>query len=112
MLDLNLKSTACRIHYSAKHELQRSRIKNLYEAPDTKNGATNRDALDDVMGDRAFICPALRLSRRLSSTGVKNYQYRLTHRASNEVWPPWMGVIHGGDVQVRKRQVHAQVILA
>ena len=79
---------------------QAVQIKDLYKSENTKDGAANRDAVDDVMGDRSFICPSISLANQLSSTGVKNYQYRLTHRASNEVWPSWMGVIHGADIQV------------
>ena len=74
----------------------------MYQPANTNDKAANRDALDDAMGDRSFICPSLSLAQQLSSTGVKNYQYRLTHRASNEAWAPWMGVIHGADIQVFK----------
>ena len=90
-----------------KHHLhQVVQIKDLYKSPDPNDGAANRDAVDDVMGDRSFICPSISFAEQLSSTGVKNYQYRLTHRASNEVWPAWMGVIHGADIQVLQLIYH------
>ena len=88
------------------HFLQVAQIKDLYKSPDPTDGAANRDAVDDVMGDRSFICPSISFAEQLSSTGVKNYQYRLTHRASNEVWPAWMGVIHGADIQVLQLIYH------
>ena len=86
--------------------IQVSQIKDLYKLPDPNDGVANRDAVDDVMGDRSFICPSISFAEQLSSTGIKNYQYRLTHRASNEVWPEWMGVIHGADIQVLKLFYH------
>ena len=89
-----------------KHHLQVAQIKDLYKSPDPTDGAANRDAVDDVMGDRSFICPSISFAEQLSSTGVKNYQYRLTHRASNEVWSAWMGVIHGADIQVLQLIYH------
>jgi len=72
-----------------------------YQAGDGSDEAANRDALDKVSGDRAFTCPTLDLAAAASDTAdITTYFYQLTHRASNEVWPPWMGVIHGAEMQV------------
>lgn len=61
-----------------------------------------RDALDDVVGDRSFLCPTMDFAEKYSESGQNVFVYHLTHRASNEVWPDWMGVIHGADIQVYK----------
>ena len=80
---------------------QRDKLKLVYQVGDGTDEAANRDALDKVSGDRAFTCPTLELSDSFDSAGLRTYFYHLTHRASNEVWPPWMGVIHGAEIQVR-----------
>jgi len=62
----------------------------------------NRDSLDKVCGDRSFTCPTKELTDMLSRRGIRTYFYYLSYRASTEVWPDWMGVIHGADIQVMK----------
>lgn len=82
----------------------RRRILEMYAPEDTTDGAANRDSLDKISGDRSFTCPTRQLAEILSEGGAKTYFYYLTHRASNEVWPPWMGVIHGAEIQVHVGQ--------
>ena len=72
----------------------------LYLPGNGSDHAANRDALDKVSGDRAFTCPTIELTEAFDGAGIRTYFYYLTHRASTEVWPPWMGVIHGADIQV------------
>ena len=79
---------------------QREQLKTLYQPGDGSDQAANREALDKVSGDRAFTCPTIELTEAFDGAGVRTYFYHLTHRASNEVWPPWMGVIHGAEIQV------------
>lgn len=82
---------------SAEH---RDQIKDLYVVKGGDDGESNRDSLDKVCGDRSFTCPTEELTEIFSKTGIKTYFYYLTYRSSVEVWPKWMGVIHGADVQV------------
>ncbi len=79
---------------------RRDSIRSLYSPTDRNDKAANRDALDDVCGDRSFTCPTRALAKSFTSQGVKTYFYYLTYRASNEPWPPWMGVIHGAEIPV------------
>ena len=72
----------------------------MYQPGDGSDHAANRDALDKVSGDRAFTCPTIELTDTFTDAGINGYFYYLTHRASSEVWPPWMGVIHGAEIQV------------
>lgn len=81
-------------------EERRTQIKALYEVRGGEDWAANRDSLDKVCGDRSFTCPTEELAEIYSRTGSKTHFYYLTYRSSIEVWPAWMGVIHGADVQV------------
>ena len=84
-------------------KIQRQWIKDRYLVDDGRDLDANRDALDKVCGDRSFTCPTKELVDIYSRHGIRTYFYYLTYRASTEVWPPWMGVIHGADIQVCKR---------
>lgn len=81
---------------------------------DENNGAKNRDALDDIVGDHNVICPLAHFARSYaqhnvlksntggSNSGVANtgvFLYLFDHRASNLAWPEWMGVIHGYEIE-------------
>ncbi|CAK6981917.1 acetylcholinesterase [Scomber scombrus] len=81
---------------------------------DENNGAKNRDAMDDIVGDHNVICPLVHFASSyaqhsaLKANGVMNsggnsqegvYLYLFDHRASNLVWPEWMGVIHGYEIE-------------
>ena len=75
-------------------------MKTLYQPGDGSDQAANRDALGKVVGDRAFTCPAIELNKAFDDAGIQTYFYQLRYRASNEAWPPWMGVMHASDLQV------------
>lgn len=75
-------------------------IKAKYLKHGGSDSAANRDSLDKVCGDRSFTCPTEELTEIFSRNEITTYFYYLTYRASVEVWPQWMGVIHGADVQV------------
>jgi carboxylesterase type B len=78
----------------------RETIKTMYTPDNINDMEALRDNLENVCGDRSFTCPTKELTRVFTESGSKTYFYYLTHRASNEVWHPWMGVIHGAEIQV------------
>lgn len=84
-------------------EETRARLKQLYRPADDSDLAAFRDALGDVCGDRSFTCPTWQMATTLADTGAPTYFYYLAYRTSTEVWPPWMGVIHGAEIQVGPR---------
>jgi len=88
-------SAAC-----VRRVFQRRRLRQRYLVDDGRDTEANRDALDKVCGDRSFTCPTKELTDIFSRRDIHTYFYYLSYRASTEVWPDWMGVIHGADIQV------------
>ncbi|XP_049630412.1 cholinesterase [Suncus etruscus] len=58
-----------------------------------------RDALDDILGDYNFICPALEFTKKFSELGSDAFFYYFDHRSSKSPWPEWMGVMHGYEIE-------------
>ncbi|XP_004616283.1 cholinesterase [Sorex araneus] len=58
-----------------------------------------REALDDVLGDYNFICPALEFTEKFSELGNDAFFYYFDHRSSKIPWPEWMGVMHGYEIE-------------
>ena len=83
---------------------ERHTLLQLYQAPDDATTAQrlvhNRDALCNVCGDRSFTSATVRLADAFAQRHNATYFYHLDYRASTEVWPEWMGVIHGAEIQV------------
>ncbi|XP_070571596.1 acetylcholinesterase-like isoform X2 [Ptychodera flava] len=59
----------------------------------------NRDGLDDVVGDRQFLCPVVDFAHEYAKEDYNVYMYYFDHEASNKPWPEWMGVMHGDEIQ-------------
>ncbi|XP_053908695.1 acetylcholinesterase [Cuculus canorus] len=66
---------------------------------DQDNPVKNREALDDIVGDHNVVCPLMHFAQRWAERGGKVYAYLFDHRASNLLWPPWMGVPHGYEIE-------------
>uniref|UniRef100_K7F614 Carboxylic ester hydrolase n=1 Tax=Pelodiscus sinensis TaxID=13735 RepID=K7F614_PELSI len=66
---------------------------------DQDNPVKNREAMDDIVGDHNVICPVTHFALRLAEQGARVYAYLFDHRASNMLWPPWMGVPHGYEIE-------------
>ncbi|KAK8787015.1 hypothetical protein V5799_023210, partial [Amblyomma americanum] len=55
-------------------------------------------ALDLIVGDYHFSCPAVKLADRFVHDKAQLFQYIFTRRSSREAWPLWMGVIHTAEL--------------
>ncbi|XP_042329877.1 acetylcholinesterase [Sceloporus undulatus] len=66
---------------------------------DEDNREKNREAMDDIVGDHNVICPVMHFAARYAEHGNKVYAYLFDHRASNLIWPLWMGVPHGYEIE-------------
>ncbi|XP_067412546.1 acetylcholinesterase [Emydura macquarii macquarii] len=66
---------------------------------DPDNPLKNREALDDIVGDHNVVCPVAHFALRLAERGGRVFAYLFDHRASNMLWPPWMGVPHGYEIE-------------
>lgn len=66
---------------------------------DENNPVKNREAMDDIVGDHNVICPLVHFANRYAEHGSRVYAYFFDHRASNLLWPPWMGVPHGYEIE-------------
>ncbi|PKK16862.1 acetylcholinesterase, partial [Columba livia] len=66
---------------------------------DQDNPVKNREALDDIVGDHNVVCPLMQFARRWAERGGTVFAYLFEHRASNLLWPPWMGVPHGYEIE-------------
>ncbi|KAM3823944.1 acetylcholinesterase [Vipera latastei] len=66
---------------------------------DEDNREKNREAMDDIVGDHNIICPVMHFATRYAERGNKVYAYLFDHRASNLIWPLWMGVPHGYEIE-------------
>ncbi|KAI4896971.1 hypothetical protein NFI96_024762 [Prochilodus magdalenae] len=66
---------------------------------DELSGQKNRDSLAWLVGDRYFSCPLLDFARRYVGHGGSARVYLFNHRSSSNVWPKWMGVMHGDEIE-------------
>ncbi|KAM8973151.1 acetylcholinesterase [Pelodytes ibericus] len=66
---------------------------------DEQNGAKNRKAMDDLVGDQNVNCPVAYFAGKVSDFGSRVYAYYFDHRSSNLAWPQWMGVPHGYEIE-------------
>ncbi|KAF7633363.1 Carboxylic ester hydrolase [Meloidogyne graminicola] len=56
------------------------------------------DSLDKMLGDFLFTCNVNDFALAFSEHGVNTYYYMFSHRASQQTWPAWMGVLHGYEI--------------
>ncbi|VDK42790.1 unnamed protein product [Anisakis simplex] len=56
------------------------------------------NALDKMLGDLQFTCSVNEMALANSMHGGDTYYYYFTHRATQQMWPAWMGVLHGYEI--------------
>ncbi|XP_071971250.1 cholinesterase-like isoform X1 [Engystomops pustulosus] len=65
---------------------------------DAKNKEKNREALEKILKDNFFTCPAKYFANFVVKAKNNVFVYEYAHRPSIETLPEWMGVIHGAEV--------------
>uniref|UniRef100_A0A8V5GQY8 Acetylcholinesterase n=1 Tax=Melopsittacus undulatus TaxID=13146 RepID=A0A8V5GQY8_MELUD len=65
---------------------------------DQENPVKNREALGAIVGDHNVVCPLMEFAGRWALWG-RVYVYLFEHRASTLLWPQWMGVPHGYEIE-------------
>uniref|UniRef100_A0A131Z4S3 Carboxylic ester hydrolase n=1 Tax=Rhipicephalus appendiculatus TaxID=34631 RepID=A0A131Z4S3_RHIAP len=74
-------------------------IMNMYTAGEIPSTAADiLKALDSIVGDYHFTCPAVRWADTFARAGIPVYQYVFARRSSRNPWPRWTGVTHGEEV--------------
>lgn len=56
------------------------------------------DSLDKMLGDLQFTCNVNEFALAHAFHGGSTYYYYFTHRATQQTWPEWMGVLHGYEI--------------
>nr|CAD2199127.1 unnamed protein product [Meloidogyne enterolobii]CAD2206703.1 unnamed protein product [Meloidogyne enterolobii] len=51
-----------------------------------------------MLGDFLFTCNVNEFALAHSEHGADTYYYMFSHRASQQTWPEWMGVLHGYEI--------------
>ncbi|XP_018425505.1 PREDICTED: cholinesterase-like [Nanorana parkeri] len=64
-----------------------------WEDKDSKK--KNREAMELILRDYYMICPMKHFAQEISKHKHNIYFYEFVHRSSQEVWPEWMGALHG-----------------
>ncbi|CAN2388274.1 Acetylcholinesterase tetramerisation domain, partial [Pristimantis euphronides] len=65
---------------------------------DEDNTEKNRDAMGKILRDYYFMCPSKNFANFATKAKNHLFVYEYDHRPSNEVFPEWMGVIHGAEL--------------
>ena len=55
--------------------------------------------LNDVAGDKEFLCPTVRFAKLFAEQQSSVYMYHFTHRSSTSSWPEWVGVLHADELE-------------
>eukprot|EP00106_Octopus_bimaculoides_P021335 XP_014788777.1 PREDICTED: acetylcholinesterase-like [Octopus bimaculoides] len=66
----------------------------VFSFPETEK---YRYIIEQVAGDTAFKCPAFKFAEQFSSHS-NVYMYSFEFRSRLNLWPKWLGVVHGYDV--------------
>uniref|UniRef100_A0A0P4WKV8 Carboxylic ester hydrolase n=1 Tax=Scylla olivacea TaxID=85551 RepID=A0A0P4WKV8_SCYOL len=61
-------------------------------------GSMYRNAIDKMVGDYHFTCNVNEFAHYYAQAGNNVYMYYYKHRSSQNLWPKWMGVLHGDEI--------------
>ncbi|KAG8560271.1 hypothetical protein GDO81_014872 [Engystomops pustulosus] len=67
---------------------------------DVKNTEKNRQALEKILKDNYFMCPAKYFANFAAEAKNNLFVYEYAHRPSTLTLPEWMGAAHGAEVKM------------
>ncbi|XP_076040560.1 acetylcholinesterase-like [Oratosquilla oratoria] len=73
----------------------------MFEYTDWLNpddGDMNRDAIDKMVGDYHYVCNVNEFANYYAQSGNNVFMYYFVHRSTQNLWPKWMGVMHGDEI--------------
>ncbi|MEE6490688.1 hypothetical protein FKM82_015956 [Ascaphus truei] len=65
---------------------------------DVDNREKNREAMELILRDYYFTCPMKYFANQAADHRSNVFFYEYDHRSSQEVWPEWMGALHGAEL--------------
>lgn len=74
-------------------------VNHYFKSVDTNDKASNRDIVGEILGDAIFVCPMNKFGAKMAEQGKRVYYYRFMHRSKGTPWAPWMGVMHGAEIE-------------
>ncbi|CAG07201.1 unnamed protein product, partial [Tetraodon nigroviridis] len=74
-------------------------ISGVYVSIFDKSPGRYRDALNNIITDALFVCPAKDFAYSYNEARGKPFLYYFQHRSSTNPWPEWMGVMHGYEIE-------------
>uniref|UniRef100_A0A0N4ZSR4 Carboxylic ester hydrolase n=1 Tax=Parastrongyloides trichosuri TaxID=131310 RepID=A0A0N4ZSR4_PARTI len=82
-----------------KNSLAMSAIIHEYEPNNLPvNPHSWMDSIEKMLGDLLFTCNVNEFALAHTMHGGSTYYYMFSHRASQQTWPEWMGVLHGYEI--------------
>ncbi|KAM4663597.1 cholinesterase-like [Discoglossus pictus] len=70
------------------------------EWEERENRQKNLEAMEQILTDNYFVCPMKLFANKLADNKHNVYFYIYDYRMSKEVWPEWMGVVHGAELPI------------
>ncbi|KAM8921421.1 cholinesterase-like [Pelodytes ibericus] len=90
-----------RLFFPQAGDLGIESIRLLYtDWEDVENPLKNREALEQILRDYYFTCPMKQFVTQATKHGNRVFLYEYNYRYQSEVWPEWMGVIHGAELPI------------
>ncbi|KAG1667819.1 Acetylcholinesterase [Nymphon striatum] len=74
-------------------------IKHYFKNVEHDDKVSNRDIIGEILGDSIFLCPMNKFAEIMAESGQNVYYYHFMHRTKSNPWGPWMGVLHGDEIE-------------
>ncbi|KAG8560272.1 hypothetical protein GDO81_014873 [Engystomops pustulosus] len=90
-----------RMFFPSEDDLSVESMMLLYKDwDDVKNTEKNLEALEKILKDNFFTCPAKYFANFIVKAKKNLFVYEYAHRPSTETLPEWMGAAHGAELKM------------